>query len=186
MTLGEGKRKVLMLLDEYSMGGEILLDEDLNAKMNDFFDAAQKDMALWQPIVRRASVTLDGSGNEALPPDVSRVLAVRRGERAARGFEIIDGRIVYPAGDSSTLTLDYCAAPRTITPQTEDSHVFEIGEEAANCLPYFVAAQQLVPDLVADYGALYGIYQQMRAMLPRSNGVGGASVRQALWRSGHD
>lgn len=36
MTLGEGKRKVLMLLDEYSSGGELTVDEDIEKKMADF------------------------------------------------------------------------------------------------------------------------------------------------------
>ena len=41
MTLGEGKRKVLMLLDEYSSGGELTVDEDIEKKMADFFATAQ-------------------------------------------------------------------------------------------------------------------------------------------------
>lgn len=181
MTLADGKRKVLMLLDEYSSGGEIELDEDIDLKMNDFFDIAQKDMAQWQPIIRRSSVTLDGTGEQALPEDVSRVLGIRKNGIRARDYEVIDGKLVYAAGDTSTLTLDYFALPETITPETPDEYVFEISEDAANCLPFFVAAQQLIPDLVIDYGAFYNMYQQMRAALPRSTGLGGG-VRQALWR----
>ena len=41
MTLGEGKRKVLMLLDEYSSGGERTVDEAIEMKMADFFEPAQ-------------------------------------------------------------------------------------------------------------------------------------------------
>ncbi|MBO4914670.1 MAG: hypothetical protein J5449_05625, partial [Oscillospiraceae bacterium] len=67
MTLNEGKRKVLMLLDEYSSGGAVEFDADIDVRMNDFFDAAQKDIAQWQPIVRRAEVTLDGTGQQELP-----------------------------------------------------------------------------------------------------------------------
>jgi len=181
MTLGEGKRKVLMLLDEYSGGGEITVDEDIEARMNDFFDIAQKDMAQWQAIIRRADVTLDGTGEEALPADVSRVLKLTRDGRRAKGCEIIDGKLLYPAGDTSVLTLDYIAVPETITPETEDTHAFEVSEDAANCLPFFVAAQQLIPDLVVDYGSFYAIYQQMKAALPRTLSMEGG-VRQALYR----
>lgn len=42
MTLGEGKRKALMLMDEYSSSGVLTVDEDLELRMADFFDLAQK------------------------------------------------------------------------------------------------------------------------------------------------
>ena len=180
MTLGEGKRKVLMLLDEYSGGGEIAIDEDIDARMNDFFDLAQRDVAAWQPIVRRASVTLDGTGRLALPEDVLRVIRIRKdGVRAPR-YEIIDGALISNAGDTSTLSLDYIASPAKITPETADNYVFEVGGDAANCLPYFVAAQQLIADLVVDYGAFYNLYLQTRALLPRSTLLPGG-VRQGLY-----
>lgn len=182
MTLGDGKRKTLMLLDEYSSGGTLTVDEDIDMKMNDFFDIAQKDMAQWQPILRRKDVTLDGTGSEELPSDVSRVLKLTKDGKKARGYEVIDGMLVYDEGDTSTLTLDYIALPATISPDTADSYEFEVSEEAANCMPYFVAAQHLIPDLVIDYGSFYSLYQQMRALLPRSTESGGGSVRQALWR----
>ncbi len=181
MTLGDGKRKVLMLLDEYSSGGELTVDEDIDRRMNDFFDIAQKDMAQWQPIGRRASVTLDGTGAQALPADVSRVRSIRRDGRRARDVAVIDGKLVYAAGDTSALTLDYLALPQTITPETADTYEFEITEEAANCIPFFVAAQQLIPDLVVDYGAFYKLYLQLRAQLPRDAGMTTGGVRQALY-----
>jgi hypothetical protein len=53
MTLGEGKRKVLMIIDEYSSGGTLTKDDDINLKMNDFFDLAQRDVANHKPILKR-------------------------------------------------------------------------------------------------------------------------------------
>lgn len=182
MTLGEGKRKVLMLLDEYSSGGEITVDEDIDAKMNDFFDIAQKDVAQWQPIMRRVSITLDGTGSAELPADVSRVLKIALDGARTSAYEIVDKRLLSPPGDTSALTLDYIAVPETITPETADSYEFEVSEEAANCMPFFVAAQQLLPDLVIDYGAFYNLYLQMRGMLSRSTGLTGGGVKQALYR----
>ena len=185
MTLGDGKRKVLMLLDEYSSGGTVTVDEDIDARMNDFFDIAQKDIAQWQPIVRRDLVTLDGTGEQALSADVSRVLRMTRDGKRARDCAVVDGKLLYPAGDTGTLTLDYIAVPVTITPETEDEYAFEVSEEAANCLPFFVAAQQLIADLVVDYGAFYQLYLQMRGAIPRTggwyDGGSGGGVRQALY-----
>ena len=181
MTLDEGKRKVLMLLDEYSSGGELTADEDILLRMNDFFDMAQKDMAQWQPILRRTELTLSGTGQDALPEDVGRVTRIRKDGKPARGYEILDRAVLYGAGDTATLTLDYFAVPATITPATADAYRFEVSEEAANCLPFFVAAQQLIPDLVVDYGSFYALYQQMKGAVQRSAGTGGG-MRQALWR----
>ena len=92
----------------------------------------------------------------------------------------MDGKLLSNAGDTSALTLDYIAAPEAITPETADDYAFEVSAEAANCLPFFVAAQQLVADLVVDYGAFYNLYLQMRAALPRSTMSGGA-VGQRLY-----
>lgn len=180
MTLGEGKRKALMLLDAYSLDGVLTADADVSARMNDFFDMAQRDVSAWQPIVRRARLTLDGTGEMALPSDVQRVLRIRRGGKTAKDCEAVDGKLLFRRGDTSTVTLDYIAAAQPITPETPDDYVFEVSADAANCLPYFVAAQQLVADLVVDYGAFYNMYLQMRALLPRSTLSGGA-VRQTLY-----
>lgn len=181
MTLGEGKRKVLMLLDEYSGGGELTVDVDMDAKMNDFFDAAQRDVALWQPIVRRMSIMLDGTGSMALGENVLRVLRVRKDGIRVSDYEIVDGKLLSNTGDTSELTIDYIASPQKITPETADGYEFEVSDEAANCLPFFVAAQHLIAELVVDYGAFYNLYLQMRGMLPRSTLCSGG-MRQTLYK----
>lgn len=180
MTLGEGKRRVLMLLDEYSSGGAITLNEDLSVRMNDFFDLAQKDVAAWQPILRRRELTLDGTGRTALPEDVKSVLYVRKDGRRTLRYEVLDGEVLSRPGDRSVLTLDYVAQPASITAETGDDYTFEVSEDAANCLPLFVAAQQLIADVVVDYGAFYNLYLQMRGMLPRAAQTP-FGVRQAFY-----
>ena len=59
MTLGEGKRKVLMLIDEYSSGGTLTVDEDLNVRMIDFFDLAQKNVSNYKKIIRNFTPSSD-------------------------------------------------------------------------------------------------------------------------------
>lgn len=181
MTLGEGKRRVLMLLDEYSHGGTLTMNEDLSIRMNDFFDIAQKDVAAWQPIVRRRELMLDGTGRTALPEGVKSVLRVRRDGRRTSRYEILDGKVLSQPGDRSVLTLDCVEQPASITAGTGDDYEFEVGEDAANCLPLFVAAQQLIADVTVDYGAFYNLYLQMRGMLPRAAQTPGG-VRQTFYR----
>lgn len=182
MTLGEGKQKVLKLLDEYSTAGTITTDEDINLKMAQFFDIAQRDMAVWQPILRRKIVSLTGSGSDPLPEDVSQVLYFSiNGSRTSK-YEVVNEQIGYTEGDTSAISVHYIASPAEITSETKDDYEFEISNEAANCMPFFVAAQQMVPDLVVDYSKFYNIYLQMRNTVPHTRQTGNnGHLRQALY-----
>ena len=185
MTLGEGKRKVLKLLDEYSSGGTVNVDEDVNAKMNDFFDIAQKDVAQHKRIVR--SMTMDASDVSEmqfvdLPKDCAAVFRTWRDGKLSWNFAVIGGKLALPAKTQGSYIVEYFAIPASITEATADEYEFEVSEDAANCLPYFVAAQHLLPDLVIDYSSFYNIYLAMRAALDTSlPGAGKGSVRQVLF-----
>ena len=186
MTLGEGKRKVLMLLDEYSAGGQITKDEDIDKKMADFFDMAQKDMANHKRIIRSTEIKPDRSGRGYdLPDDFQQICRVWRGGRLESGFPVVAGKLLTRFGDDVVLVVEYYARPETIRPDTPDEYRFEVDEDAANCLPYFVAAQHLIPDLVLDYSAFLNLYLTMKAALDVSLPEAGSSrVRQALFRAG--
>lgn len=184
MTLGEGKRRVLMLLDEYSTGGEVSTDADIELKMADFFDMAQKDLANYKRIIRSASLTRAGDSGSLiawlLPADLSQVFRVWQGGVCSGGWAVVGDRLITRRTDD--VTLEYFALPASLGPDTPDSYEFELSEDAAACLPFFVAAQQLLPDLVVDCGAFYNTYLQMRSALDTSLPEGGfGSVRQALY-----
>ena len=131
MTLREGKRRVLMLINKYSGGEAITMNGDLSVRMNDLFDIAQKDVAAWQPIV---------------PPDKI----------------------------------------KPITAKTGNDYEFRLTEDAAGCLPLFVASQ-LVDDAMGIGHDLYNLYLQMRGMLPRvvpkeNSAVGAGGGGNPDWR----
>lgn len=183
MTLGEGKRKVLMLLDEYSAGGQRTEDADINKKMNDFFDMAQKDMAQHCRILHSVELTLDGSGRSCdLPKKCVKVFRIWKDGRPVK--RLVTGGKLYPfRNETGKLLVEYYARPDTIREETTDGYVFEVSEEAANCLPFFVAAQHLMPDLVVDYSAFLNMYYQMKAALDVSvPEAGGGGIRQSLFR----
>lgn len=183
MTLGEGKEKVLMLLDEYSSGGEITTDEDIMNKMNRFFDIAQKDMANYKHIIRTVEIELAaGQSLFPLPGDCMRPFRIWRKGVLTNRYPIVSGSILTDGSESGTLLLEYFALPATINNDTPDDYEFEVSEDAANCLPFFVAAQQLIVDLVVDYSALYGLYNAMRGALDVSLPSSGGGVRQTLYR----
>lgn len=269
MTLEEGKRKVYKLLDEYSSGGVITQDADIENKMADFFDTAQKDMANYKKIVRETSFRIatkeiyplpdgckqvfrvwvggeltnryvvrpngyvnagDGSRSPGiafpyntrrvtnavtirvesenttypLPDDFAEVRRVWIEERPNDGYELSEEGIRFPIereeGETpqdpepvrtahveyfayETVTLEYFASPSTIDANTSPDYVFEVPEDAAQCLPFFVAAQNLMPDLVVDYSVFLQMYYNMRnaldVSLPEGSGTG--SVRQTFF-----
>lgn len=183
MTLGEGKRKVLMLLDEYSAGGAITVDADLAHKMADFFDMAQKDVAKHKPIYAETKVEVtEESGTQLLPDDCAEVFRIWKDGHLTRAYAVRGRQIVLPRG---SYTLEYRKVPETISSATADEYAFELCEEACALLPFYVASMQLITDLVVDYGALWNIYKTMLAELDKSESVSGmASVRQSFFRTG--
>lgn len=192
MTLGEGKRKVLMLIDEYSSGGTITPDKDIDAKMIDFFDLAQKNVAQYKKIIRRFSpgegehqpdAACHGGMLYPAPADFSQVFRVWKDGKKTGCYPWIGKSILMPPADALRVTVEYFAVPATIPDNAEDSYPFEVDEDAAACMPYFVAAQQLVVDLILDPAPLLELYDRMVASLDlRLPGGGGGGIRQGLYR----
>ena len=186
MTLGEGKKKVLMLIDEYSSGGSLSEDEDINLKMASFFDIAQKDVAKKQKIIK--SVTLpekDENGEDSWVLPKGFIAPFRywlNGKQSRRSYVIKMGAIV-PVGDEHTLEVEYFSYPDTIDGNTPDDYEFEVNEDAAQAMIFYVAAQQLCVDLVSDNAFLYQEYLRHYQSLDATEGDGVQSrVANTLWR----
>ena len=182
MTLGEGKRKVRKLLDEYSSGGEITVDEDIENRMADLFDMGQKDIAQVKKIYRVMTLPLTGGKAYDLPADLSELVCIRCGGKITGRYEIVGSKLVAEEGDRSTLEVEYTAMPATIPVDAPDDYELEVAEDAANCIPYFVAAHCLMADLVTDFTPYWQIYLQKKAQLrPTVYRSGSSGVRQALF-----
>ncbi len=189
MTLGDGKRKVLMIIDEYSAGGVLTVDDDIDLKMNDFFDMAQKDMISVKPIIKETEITLGegtisgGMRQYSLPANFKSYFRIWKDGRLTKLYPVRQDKLCASEDETGTLLVEYFAFPQTIGPDTADSYEFEVSEDAANCLPFYVAAQQLISDLVMDYAAVWNIYLQQRALLDTSLPSGGSTgIRQSLFR----
>lgn len=182
MTLLEGKTKVLKLLDEYGAG--VGAEEELELRMADFFDIAQKRMAqirripaLWE-LERKTGVT-----DYDMPEDFLTLRQIYRGGRPYKGYEWRGGKLVVPENERERIVVEYCRMPATISEETPDDYVFEVSEEAALCMPFFVAGQCLISDLLQDGSAFMEIYERMVSELGGSgNGRGRMVIRNALFR----
>ncbi|MBE7016645.1 MAG: hypothetical protein E7420_00605 [Ruminococcaceae bacterium] len=182
MTLDEGKRKVYMLLDEYSSGGALTRDADIEAKMADFFDTAQKQAAEIKKIRRMHTIERKaGQTHYPMPADFLKLVRVWKGDMVTKTFAWKGKSIIIPESEKAPIEIEYFALPATIDPNTPGSYEFEVGEDAAKALPYFVASQQLITDLVMDYGALYAIYRNMLDSLLTSDYLG-CELSNSLFR----
>lgn len=172
MTLGEAKNKVYMLLDEHSAGGEVEHDEDIEKKMTAFFDTAQKTLAQIRRIVREYALPLAmGKTAYEMPSDFSALYRVWADGRITRALRWRAGKLLVPEGYAAEIVVEYFAVPNTIPQDAPDSCEFEIDAEACECMPYYVAAQQLLPDLVLDYGAMLQMYDRRGgALAARASG----------------
>ena len=185
MTLGEAKNKVYMLLDEHSAGGEIEHDEDIEMKMTYFFDIAQKMLSQIKKILRVKTVTpIAGKTEYAMPVDFRNVHRIwRDGVTATGRYQWRRGRMIVPASDKAReIVVEYFANPAAIDPDAGDDYEFEIPEDACACMPYYVAAQQLLPDLVMDYRAMLEMYNAAVARLDAGLPGENTRIAQRLYR----
>ena len=185
MTLGEGKDKVYMLLDEHSAGGEVEHDEDIEKKMTAFFDTAQKLVSQVKKILRMKTITPEPGRTEyAMPADFRSLYRLWRDGRIANDwYHWRRGRLIVPAGDGAgEILVEYFAFPATIPADAPDSWEFELAPDACECLPYYVAAQQLLPDLVMDYTGMLAMYDRMVSALDRTIPGETLRVRQRYYR----
>ena len=181
MTLEEGKRKVYMLLDEYSSGGVITPDDDIEMKMADFFDTAQKQVCALKPIRKLTELErVEGQTAYDMPADFRKLVCIYRDGKRTQRYTWRGGKLIIPESETATVEIEYFAYPTTITPETPDSYEFEVAEDAAQACPFFVASQQLISDLVLDYQALRNEWVNALSLLTPEQ-PGGVQLQQVLF-----
>ena len=176
MTLREAKDKVYMLLDEHSAGGEIEHDEDIELKMVRFFDMAQKELSKIKKIRRVKKIIM--------PSDFRQLYRLWKDDNpAANRYRWRGGKLLIPERDAgSVITVEYFAEPETIPEDAPDEYEFELSEDACGCMPFYVAAQQLLPDLVMDYGGMWQMYREAVATLDTRLPGENSRIGQSFYR----
>lgn len=176
MTIGDAKRKVYKLLDEYGAGDAV--DEDLEEKMNDFFDIAQKDVAKISKIVR--TIELSGEGRHAMPKDFVAVHRIwKGGKNVTRHSTWRAGTLVLEKNE--TVELDYFATPQTITDETGDEWEFEVAEDACEAMPFYVAGMVLSSDLVQDGQIYFELYERAKLNIRGTLPGGGRRIVNSFY-----
>ena len=160
MTLGEGKEKVYKLLDEHSSGGEVAHDADIEMKMADFFDIAQKKCAQVERLTGVMTLRRKPGRTEFPMPDgFDGLVAVWRDGETTNRYRWKNGKLVVPESD------------------TADDEEFEVSEFAAQLLPFYVCAQNLFPDLMIDYRPYLLEWEKGLQELERRQAERGGGIR---------
>ena len=168
MTLGEGKQKVYMLLDEWSSGGEISKDADIELKMIPFFDTAQKRVAKVERLVSTTTIKRKaGKTAYSMPENFAGLVNVWRDGTPTRRYRWMAGKLVIPETETAEVTVEYYRTPETLSSTMSDNDEFEVSDEAAELLPFYVAAQNLFPDLMIDYTPYLLEWEKMLQELER-------------------
>lgn len=169
MTFGEGKNKVYKLLDEYSSGGEVEVDEDIEKKMADLFDIAQKRIARIERITAVKTINRkDGQTEYKMPETFSGLRRVWRDGKPTKRYRWKNGKLVIPTNDTATtIEVEFYKTPETITDETGEDYEFEVSEDAAQLMPFYVAAQNLFADLMIDYTPYLNEWEKGLAELER-------------------
>lgn len=153
MNLAQAKKKVYALLDEYSVGGEVELDKDIEIRLGSLFDMCQKNLASLAPIRKLVTVP---EGEWKKGAKIIKYLAA---------FDM-QGKRIYPQimGDILILPcearVDVLTLPEDIT---DDTCEFEIKEALQECMPYWVAASLCVVDMVTSPSNLMAQFNSMVA-----------------------
>lgn len=177
MNLGDAKRKVLKLLDESTA---MSITQDPLAKFIDYFDMAQKEIAIILPIIKTATIVKVATDEsveyveQALPSDFREVIKVH-GENNGRW---IGKKWFLRYDDEGTFIVEYKAYPETITADTPDSYTFEVVPEAFQALVYHVAAQCEVKEYNLNYYDNYmSLYNASMANLANNRRAGMTFVK---------
>ena len=102
-----------------------------------------------------------------MPDDFRKVFRIYRdGKVVTSRYRWHGNKLVIPLSDGGCVfEIDYFAIPAPIPKDAPDSFEFELPEDACQCLPFFVAAQNLLPDLVMDYSVYLTMYNLMVSQL---------------------
>lgn len=187
MTLGDNKKIMLGLIEEFSPTNQYLTDdEDIKNRLNLVYSPNYQFISQKKPIIKTKSIiindTNEGCTIGSLPMDLRQLVRIigldSNNKRISPEYEII-GKKIYINNNKGTYILEYYAYPTEITSETKDDFYLEIDKDAQALLPYLVANDILKVDPSANYTSFYNEYQSRvqsldtRTILPSATVEGG-------------
>jgi hypothetical protein len=179
MTLEEMKQKVYVLIEEYSEDAEDLTeDEDLALKMNSVINSVMHEVARMKKIPARATMEITfAEGEEEYEIELTDIDSQIYQIDVIKGVDsiVLGNNVVFE--EEGTAKIYYYKYPVAITEDTDDDYVFELDNDALECMVYGVAGDLLKADISQSNGNIYmQRYEQMLARLDPRRGLGGIYI----------
>lgn len=170
MTIGEFKKKVLPLIEEYDANeAKLTTDPDIALKLNTCIDDIQMELATIKRIPSKLEVNTETDGHEiSFPTDLYKIDKIKE-----CGFEIANKTIFIDKDYTGNVVIYYDKYPERITDTTPDTEELEIDDDAIGCMVYGVASALLKADISSNYSVYEYKYQEMKQMLTnnKTNGM---------------
>jgi len=186
MNLGDNKKIMLGLIEEYSPTNQYLTDdEDIKTRLNLVYAPNYQYLSQIKKILKTKTInigeTTDNTQETNLPTDLyqfKRLIALdSNNNRISPQYDII-GKKIYIKQNEGKYIIEYYAYPEEINLNTEDSFELEIDQDVQAILPYLVANDILKVDPSADYTAFYKEYQTRLQSLDTRNTLSSAEVEE--------
>ncbi len=177
MNLKEMKQKVTRLIEEASTDtNKITDDPDIALKLNDVINQVMFEMARMKKIpayIEKSVNKNDIIKFEDISEDVYQIDIVR-----GIDFEYKAEGTIIKALEDGTAEIEYFRYPERIKDDTDDdTYVFELSDDALECMPCGIAADLLKSDVSNAYGNVYAQrYQQMKQELDPRYNMGGIYI----------
>jgi len=173
MTLGENKKIVLGLIEEYSdINSKMTDDEDIALRLNlvystSYQELSEKKKILKTKVLKEISDEVQEAGftEYTLPSSMyqmKNVIALDENNNMVNAdyYTVGKKKIFINNNSNYQYILEYYAYPTVITEKTDDDFVLEIDQDAQMVLPYMVASDILKTDPSADYTAFLAEYRR--------------------------
>ena len=173
MTLGENKKIVLGLIEEYSdINSKMTDDEDIALRLNlvystSYQELSEKKKILKTKVLKEISDEVQEAGftEYTLPSSMyqmKNVIALDENNNMVNAdyYTVGKKKIFINNNSNYQYILEYYAYPTVITEETDDDFVLEIDQDAQMVLPYMVASDILKTDPSADYTAFLAEYRR--------------------------
>lgn len=184
MNLGDNKKIMLGLIEEYSPTNQYLTDdEDIRNRLNLVYAPNYQFLSQVKKILKTKTITIEETQDTTmetnLPVDLyqfKRLVALDSNNcRISPEYDII-GKKIFIKQKEGRYIIEYYAYPTEITKDTEDDFELEIDQDVQAVLPYIVANDILKVDPSADYTAFYAEYQKRLESLDSRNMLSSAEV----------
>lgn len=188
MNLGENKKIMLGLIEEYSPTNTNLTDdEDIYNRLNLVYSPNYQFLSQKKPIIKTKTITIDrtddGTTESSLPMDLRQLTRVvgldSNNQRISIEYDII-GKKIYIRNKEGNYILEYHAYPTEITLDTQDNFVLEIDADAQALLPYLVANDILKVDPSANYTSFYNEFQRRMQELDTRTILPSATIEEGI------